>query len=123
MDRETVRDALQRMIEKEEDDYEQFKYSDQLYFQIWSPDSVKGTFEIYVIVPHDEVNSSLVGRNSGSQLPLDIAGVDQFYDEIDEIIKEVTGEYKSFTFVKSEVVDDGTWNSDATSYVSHTLSA
>lgn len=123
MDKDTVRDTLRRMIEKEEDDYEQFRYSDKIYFQIWSPDSVKGKFEIYVIIPHNEVDSSLVGRNYASQLSPEIDGVDQFYDDIDEIIKDVTGDYKSFTFVKSEVIDDGTWNSDATSYVSHTLTA
>lgn len=120
MDTENVKTTLREMIDKTEDAYEQFRYSDELYMRVGSPNDQKGTFEIEVIVPHDAVDIS-VGRDSPTQLPLEIPTAEDFYDDIDEIIVDVTGDYKSFTFVKIEVVDDGTFKEDATVYTSHTL--
>lgn len=115
-------DALERMIPKENDDYIELQYSEKLYVQVWSHDNGSGSFEIYAIVPHDQVHKSVVGREGESQLSSDITGVSEFYEDIDEYVTEVTGkEYPNLVFYLMEVVDDGTWKRDASVYTTHEL--
>lgn len=116
--------ALEEMIPKDHDDYEELQYSDEIYVQVWSHDNGVGSFELYAIVPHDQVETSLVDRSSGSQLSPELPGVEQFYDDIDRLVEEVTGdEYPNLTFYLAEVVDDGVWERDATMYATHELIA
>jgi len=114
--------ALNEMIPKEEDDYVELQYSDELYVQVWSHDAGEGSFELYTMVPHDAVDSDIVGRDE-SQLPSEVPNVEQFYDELDSYVEDVTGNAEEFVFYLLEVVDDGAWERDASVYCTHELKA
>lgn len=111
------------MIPKDHDDYCEIKYADNIYVQVWSHDSGEGAFEIYAIIPHEEVDESLVDRDSGGLLSTDIQGVEQFYDDIEQLVTEVTGNQYEIVFYLLEVVDDGTWERNASSYATHKFEA
>lgn len=112
--------ALEEMIPKTHDDYTELQYSDEIYVQVWSHDNGEGSFEIYAIVPHDSVDDGIVGRGS-SQLPPEVPGVDGFYDDIEALVKESTGNEYNLAFYLMEVVDDGVWERDASVYCTHEL--
>lgn len=114
------KDALNEMIPKEHDDYTELQYSDEIYVQVWSHDNGAGSFEIYAIVPHDQVSDDIVGRGS-SQLPPEVHGCEQFYNDIESYISDVTGDTFDLVFYLMEVVDDGTWKRDASVYCTHEL--
>ena len=113
--------ALEEMIPKFHDDYTELQYSDEIFVQVWSHDDGAGAFEIYAIVPHDTVPDGVVGRGSGSSLPPEVPGVEQFYTDVEEYIREVTSESFELHFQLMEVVDDGTWERDASVYCTHKL--
>jgi len=113
-------DALEEMIPKSHDDYTELQYSDEIFVQVWSHDDGAGAFEIYAIVPHDTVPDGVVGRGSGS-LPHDVPGVKQFYTDVEEYIQAVTSESFEPHFQLLEVVEDGTWERDASVYCTHKL--
>jgi len=50
-----LRSAIKKMVPKSHDDYKELKYSDKFYIHVWSHDEGEGYFELYVIVPHDQV--------------------------------------------------------------------
>lgn len=118
------KDALNSMIQKPHDDYTELQYADNIYVQVWSHDNGVGSFELYAIIPHEEVDKSLVDGSSGDSLSFEIDGVEQFYDDIDRLVEEVTGNtYPNLAFHLIEVVDDGTWATDASTFATHELEA
>jgi hypothetical protein len=105
--------ALERMIPKEHDDYEELKYSDTIYVQVWSHDNGAGSFEIEAIVPHDSVPEGVDVTNC-SQLPPDLPTAGQLYGDVEQLLKDVTGdEFTDIVFQLTSVVDDGAWDRDA----------
>lgn len=116
--------ALREKIPAETDSYKEIRYSDTIYVHAASHPDGPGAFELYAMVPHDKVDPSLVDRESGTQLPLDVPEAEQFYDDVDRLLEDVTGEtYPDLTFVMLEVVDDGSWKRHATVYCTHKLTA
>jgi hypothetical protein len=113
--------ALENMIPKQTDDYRTVKYSDTLYVQVWSHDDGEGHFELYVIVPHDEVSDVDLVSESWSVLSEEIEGVEELYEKLDDLLYEVTGKEYNYTLQLSEVVDDGTLDRHSSSYFSSKL--
>jgi hypothetical protein len=114
--------ALNEMIPKTHDDYVELKYSDELFVQVWSHDDGAGAFELYVMVPHNTVDAEIVGRDSG-QLPSEVPNVEQLYTDIEQFVEDETGQTPEIVFYLMEVVDDGTWEQDASVYCTHKLTA
>lgn len=110
--------ALKEMIDKDHDDYQELQYSNEIYVHVWSHPNGEGSFEIEAIIPHDAVNvpPEEYGRNTSTLSP-EIKGVDQFYSDIETYLKEVTDkDFSNLTFQLMEVVDDGSWEQDASVY-------
>lgn len=113
-------DALERMIPKSHDDYEEIKYSDSIYAHVWSADEGEDAFEIEAIVPHDSVGAGVdVESAAFSDVVPEASG---FYDDIERLIEEVTGEdFSEVVLHLTSVVDDGAWERDASVYSTFTL--
>lgn len=117
----TFKSELEKMIPKDYDDYTELKYSDTFYIHVWSHYNGEGSFEIEVMVPHDQVDTSLVDRDSDAQLSPEISGVEKLYSDIEQYIEDVSGNQYDIVFYLQEVVDDGAWERDASSYSTHEL--
>lgn len=119
--------SLEKQIDAEDDKYDELQYSDNIFVHVCSHLDGQGAFEIYAIIPHDELDDpSIVGRDGASQLPYEVPGVEQFYDEIEQYIEDVIGRElvsSELAFHQLEVVDDGAWKRDATTYCTHKMTA
>jgi len=113
--------ALENAIERDTDKYTELQYSDQIYVHVAGHPDGGDAFELYAILPHEETDKSLIDRDSGAQLSPDIDGVEEFYEDIDRLVEEVTGNSQEIVFYLLEVVDDGAWERDATSYATNKL--
>lgn len=102
---------LEAMIQKESDNYRELKYSDRFYVHVQSHDDGKGAFEIEVIVPHESLDKN--ESKDPSTLSV-IDGSDEVINKIFSLTKEVTGnDYSDTVFQLTAVVDDGSWEKDA----------
>lgn len=117
--------SLKQKIAADDDKYTELQYSDSIYVHVASHLDGEGAFELYAIVPHDALDDpSIVGRDGSSQLPYEVPDAEQFYDEVEQYIEDVIGRElvaSELTFHQLEVVDDGAWEHDATSYCTHKL--
>ena len=84
-EKEKVRKSFKKMIDKDHDDYEVFKYSDDIYLHIWSHYEGKGYFEIEIIIPHTAEN-----YNEEDHVLDSVKGIDKFIEEIEDIVSNFT---------------------------------
>ena len=112
--RKDFKNAVLKHREQETDEYTELKYSDTFYIHVASYPDKKGSLELYAIVPHEEVDIDLTNERQG-QLPPEIPGVDELYETLEDLLSEFTSD-THITFYLTDVVTDGSWERDASSY-------
>lgn len=111
--KEKLKSIIESKIEIETDRYTEVKYSNNIWLHIQGHPNGKGSIEIDVILPHNKVDKSKVGRDCSTLSP-DIDNVEQLYEDIESILSEITGkDHSDIVFQLMEVVDDGVWEQDA----------
>lgn len=102
------------------DEYTELQYSDKFYIHVASYMDKEESIEIYVIVPHEEVELDLQ-KNQQAQLPLEIDGAEELYQEIESLLSYCTTKDLNPVFYLQDVVTDGVWEHDASMYCSEEI--
>lgn len=107
-------DAVTEAVETDTDHYTQVKYSDEFYLHVQGHPEDTDAFEIDIIVVHGEAEN-YSSQNRTADITVISNNAEALFDDLDALLTETVGETFDTAYL-TEVVDDGTWKTDASVY-------